>query len=126
MGMTTVGKALASALFGNVGSPTAITHIALGSGTTAFAATQTALVTEIVASGLVRTAATPTQVTTTVTNDTTQITYTWTATGSATVAESAPFNAAAAGTMPCRQVLGTARALATGDQITVTWKVKNA
>lgn len=117
MGITTVGKNLSAALLGAVGAPTALTHIELGTGTTAFAVGDTTL-TAITDSGLARAAVAPTSST----NVTTQ-TKTWTATGTKVVGEAGCFNAAAAGTMFCRQVLGTARTLVSGDQITVTWNI---
>lgn len=80
------------------------TKLALGTGTTAAAATQTALVSEIVDTGLARAGATITVETTTVTNDTTVLTYTWTATGTKAVTECGAFNHVSAGTMLGRQV----------------------
>lgn len=45
--ITTAGLTLATALFGNVSSPSGMLYIAYGTGTTAEAATQTALITEV-------------------------------------------------------------------------------
>ena len=81
------------ALLAGDASATPFTYLALGSGTTAVAASQTALATEITTSGLARAAATVSQTTTTTTNDTLQLTYTWTASGSVTVEEIGVFNA---------------------------------
>jgi len=126
MGITNAGKAAAAGLECNVGTVTAFTYVAGGSGATAFAATQTALVTELTTSGMARAAATCTRVTTTTTNDTSQYYYLWTASGAATVAEAGVFNDASAGTMLARQVLSSARTLASGDTFALTYKVIHA
>ena len=120
MGVTNACLAVLSGLTTNVGSQTAFTYIAVGSGTTAFTASQTALVTELTDSGLERASVTPTRVTTTQTNDTSQWSKTWTASGTKTVAEVGVFNAASTGTMGSRYVLGTARSLVSGDTCTIT------
>lgn len=96
-------------------------YIAIGTGTTAFDPTQTALVTETH-----REAAVGTRVTTTVTDDTAQLVHTFTGyTGSESVTESGVFNAATAGDMLCRQVF-TALAIDwdAGDSLQVTWKIQ--
>lgn len=100
-------------------TPVAMTHMALGTGTTAAAATQTALVTEI----STRATVTASGVTTTVTNDTTQYVATFGA-GVATgaITEAGIFNASTAGTMLCRTVFPVVNKGA-GDSITITWKV---
>ena len=85
MGVTNAAKALFANLI--LGSGTAITHMAVGSGTTAFAAAQTTLVTEITNSGVARAAPTLSRTTTTVTNDTMQATKTFSVTGTITVSE---------------------------------------
>jgi len=125
MGITNAGKAEMSNLFGDVDSPTAFTYLALGSGSTAFAVTQTALVTEITGNGLARTATSVaiTQETTTVTDDTTQFVKTWTASGTETVREAGIFNASSGGDMAARKVLDTAQALVSGNTFTWTHSV---
>jgi len=124
MGITTTGAAELANLCGGVSSPTAFTYVACGTESTAFAIAQTALIAEISDSGLARAAATVTRTTTTTTNDTTQWAKTWTASGTKTVAEVGVFNDASAGTMLGRTVLGSARALTSGDTYTLTYKVK--
>ena len=97
------------------------TYIAVGTGTTAESAAHTALVTETTTSGLERTVATTkTRATTTQTNDTTSLSETFTVTGSVTVAEVAVLNAATTGTMWFRHLLGSTKALVSGDSYTVT------
>jgi hypothetical protein len=120
--ITNDGKAAVAGLVGNTGSITAFTYLAVGSGTTAEAATQTALVTEISASGLGRAAATVSRSTTTTTNDTLQFDKTWTASGAVTVEEIGIFNAASVGTMLGRK-LTTSKVLANGETLAATYKV---
>ena len=66
------GLAEIAGLVGNTGSPTAFTYLAVGSASTAAAATDTTLETELTDGGLERAAATVTRTTTTATNDTLQ------------------------------------------------------
>ena len=123
MGITNAGLAVVSGLVVDTGSETAFTYLELGTGTTAFAATQTALVTPITDSGLARASATASQETTTATDDTSQLTYQWTASGSKTVAEAGIFNGSSGGTMLARTKLSSARALTSGDTYTYTYQI---
>ena len=123
MGITNSGLSVVSGLIGATGSETAFTYLELGTGTTAFAATQTALVTAITDSGLARAAATVSQETTTATDDTLQLTKQWTASGSKTVAETGIFNGSSGGTMLARTKLTSARALTSGDTYTYTYQI---
>lgn len=123
MGITNAGLAIVSGLVGDTGSETAFTYLELGTGTTAFAASQTALVTAITDSGLARAAATVSQETTTQTDDTLQLTHQWTASGSKTVAEAGIFNGSSGGTMLARTKLSAARALTSGDTYTYTYQI---
>lgn len=122
-GITNAGFAEVAALIGSGLGGTSFGYVAIGTGTTPFSPTQTALVTEIK-----RKTATVSRVTTNVTNDTTQ----WVATfssadglsGTSTVTESGVFNASSEGTMLCRQVFsGISLNWDAGDSIQVTWKV---
>ena len=123
MGITNAGLAIVSGLIGATGSEVAFTYLELGTGTTAFAASQTALVTAITDSGLARAAATVSQETTTATDDTLQLTKQWTASGSKTVAEAGIFNGSSGGTMLARTKLTSARALTSGDTYTYTYSI---
>ena len=123
MGITNASLAIISGLVPNVGSETAFTYLELGTGTTAFAASQTALITPITDSGLARASATITQETTTQTDDTTQFTKQWTASGSKTVAEAGVFNGSSGGTMLARTKLSTARSITSGDTYTYTYSI---
>ena len=110
------------ALLAGDASATPFTYLAVGTSATAVAASQTALQSEITDTGLARAAATVSRVTTTVTNDTLQLVYTWTASGSKTVEEIGVFNASSSGTMLSRALTGTT-SLVSGDQIQATYKV---
>lgn len=95
--------------------------VAVGTGTTAEAITQTALVAEAA-----RVASTPTNVTTTRTNDTVQHVATFLAgTGTGALTEAGIFNASSAGIMLNRVVFPTVNKGAS-DTLTVTWKIKIA
>lgn len=116
------GKAEVANLIGGVSAPVAFTYLALGTGSTGELASQTALVGEIVDSGLTRQAATVTRTTTTTTNDTVKYDYTWTASAAKTVEEIGIFNAASAGIMLGRKVTGS-KGLSISDVLTATYKV---
>ena len=104
--VVTAGKAQLALLAGDA-SATPFTYLAVGTSSTAVAAGQTALQAEITDTGLARAAGTVSRITTTVTNDTYKVTYTWTASGSKTVEEVGVFNAASSGTMLSRALTGT-------------------
>jgi len=127
MGIPNSALAEISGLVGNTGSKTAFTYLANGTSSTAFAASQTALVAENNNTyGFGRAAATVSQVTTTQTNDTLQLTKTWTATGSVMVREVGVFNAPSSGTMLARTVLSADKTIASGETYALTYKVKFA
>lgn len=120
-GITNAGKAQMALLAGDA-TATPFTYLAVGTSNTAFAASQTALQAEITDTGLARAAGTVSRVTTTETNDTFQVTKTWTATGTKTVEEIGVFNDSSAGTMLGR-ALTTSKALTNTDQLIGTYKV---
>lgn len=121
--MTNASLAVISGLVGNTGAQTAFGYIAVGTDATAPAASQTALVAEIVDSGLSRAAATVSRTTTTQTNDTLVLAKTFTVTGTKTIAEVGIFNASSSGTMLCRAT-PTAASLISGNVFLVTYSVK--
>lgn len=123
MGITTAALAELSGLSVNVGSKTAFTYIALGTSDTAFASSQTTLVAETAVSGLARVQVTPTQETTTETDDTAQLEKQFTAGATATIKEVGIFNASSAGTMLARKVTASAHALENGNTLTITYQV---
>jgi hypothetical protein len=103
------------------GGEAAFTYLAVGTGTTAPAAGNTALETEITDSGLARASATVSRVTTTVTNDTAQLDKTWNVTGTKAVTEAGAFNAASSGTLLGRQTFSAVN-VANGDTLQVIYK----
>ena len=119
--VTSAGKAAVAGLVGNTGSVGAFTYLAVGTGTTAAAVGDTALGAEITTNGLARAAATVSRVTTSVTNDTLQLTYTWTATGASAVTELGALNAASSGTLLGRQVFSAINT-SNGFSLTLTYR----
>lgn len=98
---------------------TAMSHMAVGAGTVAAAAGNTALGSEL---GRV-TLTSSTIVTTSVTNDAIQYVATFAAgTGTGAVTEAGILNAASAGTLLCRTVFAVINKGAL-DTLTITWKV---
>ena len=93
---------------------TAMTHMAVGSGTTAAAAGQTALVTEVARVALTSS---------TVTGESIAYVASYAAgTGTGALTEAAILNAASSGTMLCRTVFSVINKGA-GDTMTVTWTI---
>jgi len=123
--ITNAGRGLISGLINGSGTPAAATYIAVGTGTNAAAAGDTTLQTETATSGLSRAAGTVSLVTTSVTNDTAQVTKTFTVTGSVAVTEAGLLNASSSGTLLCRQVFSAVNVV-NGDSLQITWKVQNA
>jgi hypothetical protein len=99
-------------------------YVAIGTGTTAAAATDTALQSEITTGGGARAAATTSQTTTTVTNDTAQWVITYNFTASFAVTESGIFDAASGGNLLAHQVF-SAYNVVNQDSLTLTWKVQD-
>ena len=100
-------------------------YIAIGIGTTAPAVTDTALQSEITTGGGQRTAATCTRVTTTITNDTSQLVATFNFTGTFAVTEEGVCDSATVGIVACRQTF-TALNVISGDAFQATHKIINA
>ncbi len=121
--ITNAGHAAANGRMSNQGGYNPFVNIALGTGTTAAAAADTALQTEATTNGAGRGAATATQVTTTVTNDTTQLVKTFTFTGAVAITEEGIFDSAtaSAGTMLAHQVFAAINVV-NADSLTVTHK----
>lgn len=123
--ITSAGKAGIASRINGAGSEAAFTYIEVGTGTTAANVADTTLETAITDSGLARVNATASRVTTTVTNDTAQLTTTFTVSGTKAVTESGVFNASSSGVLLCRQVFSAINVVS-GDSLSVTWKVKAA
>jgi hypothetical protein len=117
-------KGLAQAA-GSLASQKPFHYVAMGTSTTAAAATQTALVAQITGAGLSAVHGTATTDTTTVASDTLKITHQFTATNTKAVNEVGIFDTVS-GTMLSRTVLGATKNLTSGDTITVTYKLKFA
>lgn len=120
--ITNLGLKAMCGLTGNIDSQTAFTYVAVGTSNTAPAATQTALVAEITDSGLARAAVTPTSETTTVTDDTLQLSKSFSVTGTKTVEEAGVFNDPTTGVMLAR-ALTTSKSVVNGDTLVVTYQV---
>lgn len=97
-------------------------YIAIGTGTVAPVAGDTALGAEITTGGGARAAGTTSRVTTDVTNDTAQVVLTYNFTASFAVTESGVFDSVSAGTMLCRQTFSVINVV-NGDSLQVTWKI---
>jgi len=110
---------------GGDGATAGFTYLALGTGSTAADATDTALETEITDSGLARAAATVSYEDTTTTGDTLQLVKAFTATGSKTVTEIGILNASSSGVLGGR-VVKTGVPLEADDIYTVTYSIQLA
>ena len=119
--VTDVGKAAVASRINGAGSEAAFTYLAVGTGVTAEGVGDTALQTEITDSGLARAAATASRVTTDTTNDTAQLTNTFTVTGSKAVTESGILNASSSGVLLARKVFSAINVV-NGDSLQITWK----
>lgn len=132
-GIPTTGKAGLASRFNGSGGEAAFTAIGIGTGTTAFAIGNTALETGVKADGtgdagvhaLATASVTASRVTTTVANDTAQLTGTIAITATIAITESGVFNADTSGTMACRQTFSAVNVVS-GDSFVPTWKVSNA
>jgi hypothetical protein len=103
-----------------IGSGTEPKYVAMGTGTTAVALTDTALGGEVES----RTTGTSSRTTTSTSFDTVTVTGTVTATASRTIGECGLFDAASGGNLFVRGVLASTVSLASGDSITVTATVQ--
>ena len=109
----------------NTGTYLPFTYIAIGTGTTTATATDTALQTEITTAGGGWASATVSRVTTSVANDTAQLTKTFTFTtgGTFAVTESGCFNSNTGTPMLCRQTFAAINVVP-NDTLAVTWKIQ--
>lgn len=113
------GKAQIALLAGDA-SATPFTYLAVGTSSAAESNAHTALQAEISTGGLARAAATVSRTTTTTSNDTLRLTYTWTASAGHTVEEIGVFNANSSGTMLGRKLTGT-KTVNNGEYLTGTY-----
>ena len=118
--MTTTNLGFAEAAKLIIGTGTAFSNLAIGTGTTNFAATSTQLNNEYK-----RATATTSNVTTTVAGDTSQLVNTFSFTESKAITEAAVLNAAATGVMACAQTFSAVN-VASGDSLQITYKISFA
>ena len=119
--VTNTGMAGVASRINGADSEAAFTYIAIGTGTTAAAVTDTTLETEITTGGGARAAATASRVTTDVTDDTAQLQKTFSFTATLAVTESGTLNAASVGVLLARQVFSAIN-VANGDSLQITWQ----
>lgn len=123
--ITNAGHAAANARMSGQGSYNPFVNIAIGTGTTAAAVADTALQTEITTGGGARGAAVASQVTTSVTNDTTQLVKTFTFTAPFAVTEEGILDSATTGgTLLAHQVFAAVN-VASGDSLQITHKYQS-
>lgn len=120
--VVSAGKAGVASRINGSGGEAAFTYVAVGIGTSAAAAGDTTLGSEITDSGLARAAATASRVTVNVTSDTAQLAITFAVSGAKAVTEAGILNAASTGTLLARQVF-SALNVVNGDSLSITWKV---
>jgi len=124
--ITNVGHAAANAKLSNQGSYLVFTTIAVGTGGLVASVNDTALGTESTTGGASRHAATASQVTTTVANDTTQLVLTITVTATLAITEEGIFDTTGAPTANIGNLLAhqtfAAINVSTGDTLTITHK----
>ena len=94
-------------------------YLAIGTGTTAAATTDTTLVSEVGT----RVTATNSRQTTTYTNDTSRLLGTFTFNASTAITEAGVFDASTTGTVCARQTVGTL-SMASGDSLVLQWDLR--
>lgn len=124
MGIPDTALARNAQLIGAIDTPDAYAYLKLGSDGTAFKSSDTDCGTEITGNGLAETAATVSNETTNVTNDTCRLTHEWTATGSETVREICVMTDD--DVCGSRKVISPGKELESGQTITGTVDIINA
>ena len=117
--ITNVGHAAANAMISGQWSGGDFSYLALGTGTIGSPTTATALAAEISTGGGARALATLSQVTTSITDDTAQLTYTWTFSASFAITEEGIFDAGSAGHMFAYQSFSAINVVTT-DMVAIT------
>lgn len=120
--ITDSGRAQAAGYLSNIVSQITTYYGNVGTGAGTAGVTDTTLFTEV---GSSRVSITPTRVTTTVTNDTAQYQFTYTATGSVSVTNAGYFTASTSGTLMQKSDHASIPLLS-GDSIIYTFKNKQA
>jgi len=112
------GKAAVASRINGAGGEALFNYVAVGTGTTTPAATDTALQTEVA-----RQAATVSRVTTSVTNDTAKMETTFNFTASYAITEAGTFNASTGGTMLNRHTFSAIN-VNSGDALTISVEIQ--
>jgi hypothetical protein len=120
--ITNVAHGALAALAGGT-STSYINYLALGTSSTAPSVTDTTLGAELTTGGLGRSLATVSYATTSQTNDTLVLTYTWTSSISTTVREIGVFNASSGGALFGHLLTGD-KVLAPTNTFTATYKIQ--
>lgn len=121
---TNTGFAAVASRICGAGSEAVFDYIAVGTGTTAAAAADTALETELSSDGLSRAQdGTTTRETTTETNDTAVVNVTFSVTGPQAVTESGLLNASSSGVLMVHDVFSAINVVNT-NTLTITFKVQ--
>lgn len=121
--VVTVGKAFITSRMTGTASGV-MSHMEVGTSSTAADAAQTALVSAVSGSRTALTTSGGTQTTVTTTNDAVQYVCTFPAgTGTGALQEAGVFNASSGGTMLCRTTFATVNK-GSSDAMTVTWTVR--
>lgn len=123
--LVTAGKGLITTRINGIGSSAAPSYMAIGTGTNAAAAGDTALQTESTGTGYDRVAGTQSTQTTDTASDTNQLLASWTVSSSKAITEMGILNAASVGTLFVRNVF-SAYTLQSGDTFEMTHKLKHA
>jgi hypothetical protein len=121
--ITNAGFAGIASRINGAGSEALFDYIAVGTDNTAAAVTDTTLGAEISSGGLSRAQGTASRVTTTVTDDTAQISKDFSVSSSFAIVEAGLFNASSSGVMLARQVFSAVNVVSS-DTFTVTWKIQ--
>jgi hypothetical protein len=117
--VTTVGKTFIAAAMAKttVNTPAAMTHMAVGTSSTAATVADTTLGAEVAGSRTTLTSTTPS-------SNTCVYACTFGAgVGTGTLWEAGIFNASSAGTLLCRTVFGASIAKGASDSLTITWTI---
>ncbi len=119
--ITDDGDAGAASRLNGDGAEAAFTYIAVGTGTTGANNNDSTLETELAADGLTRAAGSASRSTTDSTNDTAELTKTFSVTGTQAVTESGVLNASSDGVLLSRQTFAAINVI-NGDSLQITWK----
>jgi hypothetical protein len=121
--ITSAGKAALASRINGAGGEAAFTYLAVGNISTNPLPGDTGLLGEISTAGLARALGTASRATTTVNNDTAQVNYVFTVSGTAVIKEAGLFNASSGGSMAGRQSFADV-SVQSGDSFSLTYKIQ--